>query len=222
MRATRPSIMSLGATTSAPARACTSAICGEHLERGVVVDLHARRRAASAGCRSGRGPCTRRRTRPSSRRARARRSSSRPPRGARARRDRGRSSRARPSSFGSPKRMTPPRPRASRLPRDSRRVLHRAAATTPGIVPMGRGRVDGGVEEERARRAGAARAWSRERARGAPGWRGVVGDERSERTSCDGPGIARPFRPGAHCGRSGQALSGGRLRTCRASRPESS
>ena len=35
---TRPSIMSLGATTSAPARACETAVLGEQLERGVVVD----------------------------------------------------------------------------------------------------------------------------------------------------------------------------------------
>ena len=84
---TRPSIMSLGATTSAPACACTTAIFAS-TSSVASLSTSTRRRAACAGCRSGRGRCTRRRTRRSSRRAPARRPSSRRRRAARGRRDR--------------------------------------------------------------------------------------------------------------------------------------
>ena len=37
--ATRPSIMSEGATMSAPARACETAVAASHFERGVVIHV---------------------------------------------------------------------------------------------------------------------------------------------------------------------------------------
>ena len=147
---------------------------GEHLERRVVVDLDARRRAASAGCRSGRGRCTRRRTRRSSRRARARRSSSR-----RTARGTGPSG-SRPLEprasfvFGRPKRMTPPRPRCARvlracsrasLDRELRDARHRrrsgAGASMRGVEeerPDEVARRERGLADERAERRGGAEA----------------------------------------------------------------
>ena len=62
MASTRPSIMSLGATMSAPAWARRDGGAGEQGEGGVVVDGQARRRGSVDGSRrrSGRGRCTRR------------------------------------------------------------------------------------------------------------------------------------------------------------------
>ena len=84
MAPTCPSIIPLGAQMSAPASAWATATSRVQLDRGVVVDLAAGRRAR----RSGRGRCTRRgRGRPSARCGRRRRRAGRAGPAARCRRD---------------------------------------------------------------------------------------------------------------------------------------